>query len=89
MYEARIRDLESQIGRERDAHQAEVDSLNADLRRLRGLLDEQLHELKDLMDVKIRLDAEITAYRKLLDSEETRFDGFLALRVRKLIDING
>lgn len=88
MYEARIRDLEGQIGRERDAHQAEVDSVNADLRHLRGLLDEQLHEFKDLMDVKIRLDAEITAYRKLLDSEETRFDDFLALHVGKLIDIN-
>ena len=40
---------------------------------LRLSLDEQMKEFAHLMDIKIRLDTEIAAYRKLLESEEDRW----------------
>ena len=49
-----------------------LDMRDAEIRRLREALEEQISEFKDLMDIKIALDAEIAAYRKLLEAEETR-----------------
>jgi len=40
---------------------------------LRQSLDDQTKEYGDLLDVKLRLDSEIEAYRKLLESEEDRW----------------
>lgn len=71
-YEARIRDLENQLRNAQCDHAAQVEVLNEEKRRLRAQLQEQLDEYRDLMDVKLQLDTEIAAYRKLLESEELR-----------------
>lgn len=71
-YEGRIRDLENQLRREQEEHANALDMRDAEIRRLREALEEQISEFKDLMDIKIALDAEIAAYRKLLEAEETR-----------------
>jgi len=70
--EGRIRDLEDQLRREKESRSIERDTLTNEVDRLRKAIDDQLREYRDLMDVKIQLDAEIAAYRKLLESEETR-----------------
>jgi chromosome segregation ATPase len=59
--EARIRDLEAQLARDADAHDASMAALSGELRRLRAQLEAQLQEYRDLMDVKIQLDTEIAA----------------------------
>lgn len=70
--EARIRELEDLLRKEKEARSIERDTLTTEIDRLRKAVDDQLMEYRDLMDMKIQLDAEISAYRKLLESEETR-----------------
>ena len=70
--EARIRELEDLLRKEKEARSIERDTLTTEVDRLRKAVDDQLMEYRDLMDMKIQLDAEISAYRKLLESEETR-----------------
>jgi lamin B len=73
-YLSRIAELETRLSREEEEHAQNLAALNASIQQLREALEDQVIEYRDLLDVKIQLDNEITSYRRMLESEETRLN---------------
>lgn len=73
-YESRIEDLENQLRSEQDLFEQRLLQKDTEIVELRNSLDEQTREYADLLDVKLRLDSEIEAYRRLLEGEEERLN---------------
>lgn len=71
-YGGRISELEERMRRERDEFRIRLEQKDAEIAELRQNLDDQAMEYADLLEIKIRLDREIDAYRKLLEGEEAR-----------------
>lgn len=73
-YEARIADLENQLRSEQDLFDQRLLQKDTEIMDLRQALADQTQEYADLLDVKLKLDAEIEAYRRLLEGEEERLN---------------
>ncbi|KAM8762115.1 lamin L3 isoform 1-T1 [Acanthopagrus schlegelii] len=70
--EGRFQELERTLDREREVWKHKLCQKEQELQSMRSQMYDQLEDYENLLDIKLALDMEINAYRKMLELEEKR-----------------
>lgn len=80
--EAALRDLEMRYNMQMQQLNSIILQLEAELTQMRGNIQEQGQEYEALLNIKMKLEAEISTYRRLLDGEDFTLQDALEAQVK-------